>query len=205
MQAGVNRGVPAGAGGAAGGPRRCPPARRESITASTTTMTTTTIERRLTMKRLAVAFAVLVSAPAYAAKPMSCESLAGLSLPDTVILSAALRSGRQLRSARGNTADRGRVRDRVQPASQRLGHRLRAVDASERLERQVPLRRRRRLGGRVRSTTAGSAARCCAATPAARAIPGTSAATRTSRPAIRKRSPTSAGAASTCRRRARRT
>ncbi len=42
------------------------------------------------MKRLAVAFAVLVSAPAYADKPMSCESLAGLRLPDTTITTATV-------------------------------------------------------------------------------------------------------------------
>src|SRR5437667_369268 len=40
------------------------------------------------MKRLAIAFAVLLSAPAYAAKPMSCESLTGLRLPDTTITTA---------------------------------------------------------------------------------------------------------------------
>ncbi len=42
------------------------------------------------MKRFAIAFAVFASVPAYGAKPMSCESLAGLSLPDTTILSAAV-------------------------------------------------------------------------------------------------------------------
>jgi feruloyl esterase len=42
------------------------------------------------MKKLAVACAVFVSAPAYAAAPMSCESLAGLDLPDTAITLAAL-------------------------------------------------------------------------------------------------------------------
>src|SRR2546427_1123774 len=42
------------------------------------------------MKRLAIAFAVLLSAPAYAAKPMSCESLTGLRLPDTTITTATV-------------------------------------------------------------------------------------------------------------------
>ena len=42
------------------------------------------------MKRLAIAFAALVAAPAQGTAPMSCESLAWLSLPDTTILSAAV-------------------------------------------------------------------------------------------------------------------
>jgi len=42
------------------------------------------------MKKLAIAFAVLLSAPAYAAKPMSCESLTGLRLPDTTITTATV-------------------------------------------------------------------------------------------------------------------
>src|SRR5882762_4890922 len=42
------------------------------------------------MKRLAIAFAVLLSAPAYAARPMSCESLTGLRLPDTTITTATV-------------------------------------------------------------------------------------------------------------------
>src|SRR5207247_6305096 len=46
------------------------------------------IDGRFPMKRLAIAFAVLLSAPAYAAKPMSCESLTGLRLPDTTITQA---------------------------------------------------------------------------------------------------------------------
>ena len=45
------------------------------------------------MNRLALTHAALVSAPAYATSPMSCESLAGLGLPDTVILSAAVVPG----------------------------------------------------------------------------------------------------------------
>src|SRR5205809_6251355 len=42
------------------------------------------------MKRLAIAFAVLLSAPAHAARPMSCESLTGLRLPDTTITTATV-------------------------------------------------------------------------------------------------------------------
>jgi len=53
-------------------------------------MKITMIDGRPAMKRLALAFALLVSAPVYAAAPMSCESLAGVSLPDTTILSAAV-------------------------------------------------------------------------------------------------------------------
>jgi feruloyl esterase len=42
------------------------------------------------MKKLVVVIAAFFAAPAYAAGPMSCESLAGLSLPDTTITVAAL-------------------------------------------------------------------------------------------------------------------
>ena len=42
------------------------------------------------MKELAVVFALAVSASAYATGPMSCESLAGLHLPDTTITTATV-------------------------------------------------------------------------------------------------------------------
>lgn len=42
------------------------------------------------MKKLAVACAAFIAAPAYGAAPMSCESLAGLNLPDTTITIAAV-------------------------------------------------------------------------------------------------------------------
>lgn len=53
---------------------------------------TTMTERRVTLNKFAIAVAALVWAPAYAA-PMSCESLAVLALPDTVITSAAVVPG----------------------------------------------------------------------------------------------------------------
>ncbi|TMI04856.1 MAG: hypothetical protein E6H40_18450, partial [Betaproteobacteria bacterium] len=64
---------------------------------------------------LALLVAGIVCAPTYAAAPMSCESLAGLHLPDTTITTATVVSAGAFNSAIVTTACR--VAGSIKPTS----------------------------------------------------------------------------------------
>ena len=94
----------------------------------------------------AMPFAAVAASSALAA-PTACEALASLQLARHDHHGRGRRSCGDIRSAGRHAADRHhRVpRRRIDQADQRFEHRLRGVDAHERLEPQVPLGRRRRL------------------------------------------------------------
>jgi hypothetical protein len=130
---------------------------------------------------LALSTISLISAQTFAA-PASCESLASLQLPDTTITTATVVPAGTFNPAIVTTACR--VAGSIRPTS----------DSDIRFEVWMPTTgwngkflSAGEGGSPAQSTTAALAARCAAATPAARPIPATSAGPPTSPPAIRRK------------------
>ena len=156
--------------------------------------------------------AVLALSATLASSPASCESLKSLSLPNTTIVAAEMvpagpytppgrggapaapaaegrgRGGRRAISAAADCAGAlPRERDPASVAG--FGHRDGSVAAGK-LERQVSVRRRRRMGRHHQLPGDGERA-CRKATRPPRPTPATRAATRSSRSTIRRRWSTS--------------